>query len=161
MTSVTQHRKAFKGTVQIKLSNDRLQLVFSFVGKRHYLSLGLHDTPINRKVAEAKARQIELDMLSGYFDATLAKYRPEPLLTAVTPILTPINPAVPQVRTLTPTELWQQYTNYKASQLKETTRLYHESFDRLFVKLGDVGVDEALKVKAGLEKITTLHYTKR
>ncbi len=37
----------------------------------------------------------------------------------------------------------------------------HESFDRLFTKLGDVGVDEALKVKAGLEKITTLHYTKR
>jgi integrase len=161
MTSVIQQRKAFKGTVQIKLSNDRLQLVFSFVGKRHYLSLGLHDTPINRKVAEAKARQIELDMLSGYFDATLAKYRPEPLPTAVTPILTPIAAAVPQVRTLTPTELWQKYTSYKASQLKETTRLYHESFDRLFVKLGDVGVDEALKVKAGLEKITTLHYTKR
>jgi integrase len=86
MTSVIQQRKAFKGTVQIKLSNDRLQLVFSFVGKRHYLSLGLHDTPINRKVAEAKARQIELDMLSGYFDATLAKYRPEPLPTAVTQI---------------------------------------------------------------------------
>ncbi len=161
MTSVIQQRKAFKGTVQIKLSNDRLQLVFSFVGKRHYLSLGLHDTPINRKVAEAKARQIELDMLSGYFDPTLAKYRPESLPTAVTPILTPISQPVPQVRTLTPTELWQQYTAYKASQLKETTRLYHESFDRLFAKLGDVGVDEALKVKAGLEKITTLHYTKR
>jgi hypothetical protein len=40
-------------------------------------------------------------------------------------------------------------------------RMDGESGDRLFVKLGDVGVDAALKVKAGLEKITTLHYTKR
>jgi integrase len=165
MASVTQSkvspRRAFKGTVQIKVSNDRLQLVFSFLGKRHYLSLGLHDTLINRKVAEAKARQIELDMLSGYFDATLDKYRPEPLPTAVTPIVTPIEPPVPQVRKITPQELWQQYTAYKASQLKETTRLYHESFDRLFIKLGDVAVEEPLKVKAGLEQITTVHYTKR
>jgi integrase len=45
--------------------------------------------------------------------------------------------------------------------LKETTRLYHESFDRLFEKLGDVAVEEPLKVKAGLEQITTVHYTKR
>jgi integrase len=44
--------KAFKGSAQIKSSNDRLQLVFSYAGKRRYLSLGMRDTPLNRRVAE-------------------------------------------------------------------------------------------------------------
>jgi integrase len=74
--------KAKKGTVQLKSSNDRLQLVFTWQRKRHYLSLGLPDTPINRKVAEQKARQIELDFVSGNFDPTLDKYRTE----GITPI---------------------------------------------------------------------------
>jgi hypothetical protein len=29
--------KAFKGTVKVKSSNERLQLVFSYGSKRHYL----------------------------------------------------------------------------------------------------------------------------
>jgi integrase len=53
MHSSTSRQKASKGSVQIKSSNFRLQLVFSFAGKRHYLSLGLQDTKTNRKVAEA------------------------------------------------------------------------------------------------------------
>lgn len=44
--------------------------------KQIYLSLGLLDTPPNRKSAEITARQIELDILSGHFDATLKKYLP-------------------------------------------------------------------------------------
>ncbi|MEG4294229.1 tyrosine-type recombinase/integrase [Microcoleus sp. C2C3] len=43
--------------------------------KQVYLSLGLADNPQNRKAAEIKARQIELDILSGYFDSTLKKYQ--------------------------------------------------------------------------------------
>ena len=43
--------------------------------KQVYLSLGLTDNPQNRKAAEIKARQIELDILSSHFDPTLKKYQ--------------------------------------------------------------------------------------
>ncbi|BAY20270.1 phage integrase family protein [Calothrix sp. NIES-2100] len=75
MNSKISAAKALKGNVQVISSNNRLQLRFSFAGKRHYLSMGLPDTIVNRKAAEAKARQIELDILSGNFDPTLAKYK--------------------------------------------------------------------------------------
>lgn len=44
--------------------------------KQVYLSLGLADNLPNRKAAEIKAKQIELDILSGHFDPTLKKYQP-------------------------------------------------------------------------------------
>jgi integrase len=147
MQSGTYRRKAPKGSVQIKSSNERLQLVFSFGGKRHYLSLGLLDTPTNRKVAEAKARQIELDILSDNFDSTLAKYRPKSTLSALTPTVTPIATKF----SLTPYELWERYTQHKAPELKETTRQYHANIGKLFMKLGSVPVLDALRGKTGLE----------
>ncbi|MDX2096745.1 MAG: DUF3596 domain-containing protein [Leptolyngbyaceae cyanobacterium bins.59] len=154
MHSNDSRRKASKGTVQIKASHDRLQLVFSTEGKRHYLSLGLQDTHTNRKVAEARARQIELDIISGNFDSTLAKYKPQTALSTVTPI-------TPTECKLTAWELWQRYTEYRSSSLKETTKHYHANLGRLFARLGDIPVIEALEVKAKLEKITTVYQTKR
>ncbi len=59
MYSKDTQRKASKGSVQIKNSNDRLQLGFSHAGKRYYLSLGLPDNKVNRKAAEAKAKLIQ------------------------------------------------------------------------------------------------------
>jgi len=44
-------------------------------GDRHCLALGLPDSLTNRAVAEGKARQIELDILSGHFDKSLDRYR--------------------------------------------------------------------------------------
>ncbi|MEL7246709.1 MAG: DUF3596 domain-containing protein, partial [Cyanobacteria bacterium J06573_2] len=76
MGSQKSRTKASKGTVQIKTSNQRLQLVFSFGGKRHYLSTGFTDTKANRKLAEMKAKQIELDILCNNFDITLVRYKP-------------------------------------------------------------------------------------
>jgi integrase len=152
-------RKAFKGSAQIKSSNDRLQLVFSYGGKRRYLSLGMRDTTLNRRVAEMTANQIELDLLSGNFDDSLNKYRREPLASPeeITPILTPIaEPA------LTPHQIWERYNTYKASDLKETTKHYHAVLGRLFEQVdGTVSVLEPLKVKASLEKLTTVYQTKR
>ena len=87
-------RKASKGSVQIKSSNGRLQLVFTFGGKRNYLSTGLSDTLTNRKAAEMKARQIELDITSSNFDVTLEKYQPQSVLSTITPI-TPIPSSKP------------------------------------------------------------------
>ena len=75
--SQRRRRKASKGTVQVKNSNGRLQLVFTFEGKRRYLSLGFQDAPETRELAQMRANQIRLDLISGNFDETLAKYKPE------------------------------------------------------------------------------------
>jgi integrase len=151
--------KSSKGSVQIKSSHDRLQLVFSHAGKRRYLSMGIQDTPLSRKIAEMAAHQIELDILSGNFDNSLAKYKRE--LTSdpeeITPVFTPI--AAPA---LTPQQLWERYNTYKALELKETTKHYHATLGRLFGQLdATISVLDPLKVKASLEKITTVHQTKR
>ncbi|MGG6295960.1 Arm DNA-binding domain-containing protein [Leptolyngbya sp. AN02str] len=155
MYSKTPTGKVSKGSVSILCSHDRLQLRFRYAGKRHYLSLGFADTPQNRKLAEMKAREIELDILAGHFDQTLEKYKPQSALKVVAP-----EEVTPKV---TPTiqELWEQYTSYKASSVKETTRLYYVSFARLFEQLGGVTLMEPLRVKAELEKLTTIYQTKK
>ncbi|MGB7709289.1 MAG: tyrosine-type recombinase/integrase [Microcoleus sp.] len=66
-----------KGTVNIEVFKDRLRLAWSWQGKRFWLYIGLPDSAINRKAAEIKARTIELDMTSGNFDPSLAKYKPQ------------------------------------------------------------------------------------
>ncbi|MGA7935237.1 MAG: DUF3596 domain-containing protein, partial [Kovacikia sp.] len=119
------------------------------------ISLGFADTPKNRKLAEMKAREIELDILSGHFDQSLAKYKPQAAISLetseeITPNLTP-----------TIQDLWTQYTSYKASSVKETTRLYYVSFARLLEQLGDVSLMDALQVKEKLEQLTTVHQVKK
>lgn len=76
MYSKTPTGKASKGTVTVIASNSRLQLRFRHAGERQYISIGLSDSPEGRKLAEMKAQEIELDILSGNFDQTLAKYKP-------------------------------------------------------------------------------------
>lgn len=49
--------------VRLKVSNGRIQLVYTHEGRRNYLSLGLSDTPVNRRLAELKAAEIEQDIL--------------------------------------------------------------------------------------------------
>ncbi len=85
----SQKQKSDKGSVQIKVSNNRLQLVFRYAGKRYYLSTGFADTVVNRKMAEQKARAIELDIISGNFDPTLVKYKPQSVLTTEQPDIYP------------------------------------------------------------------------
>jgi integrase len=63
--------------VSILSSNGRLQLRFSYKGKREYLTLGLDDNQRNRKYAELKAKEIEADIIYGFFDESLAKYKPD------------------------------------------------------------------------------------
>lgn len=68
-------KKAAKGTVVVQVFKERLRLCWSYLGKRYFLSIGLPNSKVNRIVAEQKARQIELDIVSGYFDPTLKKYK--------------------------------------------------------------------------------------
>ncbi|PZU97157.1 MAG: hypothetical protein DCF32_20895 [Leptolyngbya sp.] len=138
MPSQTLTGKASKGSVAIQVSHGRLQLRFRFAGDRKYISLGFADTPRNRKLAEMKVREIELDILAGHFDETLARYKPRKAATKE--LVEEITPKPPP----TLLELWSQYTSYKASSVKETTQLYYESFEKLFEKVGAVPFDERI-----------------
>lgn len=86
MHSKVTQLKASKGSIQIKVSNGRLQLVFSQAGKRHYPSTGLADNKLNRKAAEAKVLLIEADIAYDRFDSTLARYKPQLALSTITSI---------------------------------------------------------------------------
>ena len=72
-----RQKKKAKGTVKIESDKGWLRLRFTHAGKRRAFALGLPDSNINRKFAEQKARQIELDILSSNFDTTLQKYKPQ------------------------------------------------------------------------------------
>ena len=67
-----------KGSVSIEGFQGRLRLRLPrqlYGGRQKYLTLGMADTLENRKAAELKARQIELDIISDNFDATLELIR--------------------------------------------------------------------------------------
>jgi hypothetical protein len=49
--------------------------VWSWQGRCFFLYIGLPDTKPNRKAAHIKAQTIELEMTSGNFDQSLAKYK--------------------------------------------------------------------------------------
>ncbi|MGJ3248917.1 MAG: Arm DNA-binding domain-containing protein [Elainellaceae cyanobacterium] len=100
--------KASKGTVQVITSNDRLQLRFRYGGKRRYLSIGLPDNRTNRIVAEQRAKQIELDIISGNFDETLDKYRSPSARKAVEERVVEKPPEVPTLP-----ELWEKYCDVR------------------------------------------------
>ena len=118
MYSKTPTGKASKGSVAVIASNGRLQLRFRYGGKRHYLSVGLPDSPEGRKAAEMKAREIELDILSGNFDVTLAKYKPQSSMSVASLDITP--KVTPKLATL-----WQQYVDArKAGKSPATLKMY-------------------------------------
>lgn len=109
--------KHAKGSVSVIVSHSRLQLRVRYGGKRHYISLGLPDTAENRKHAEMKARQIELDILSDNFDATLVKYKPQAAFTVDSPDITPnVTPKL--------SELWEKFIEYKQPQCSPNTMKY-------------------------------------
>ncbi len=63
---------------RVAVSSDRgmlrLCLPKFLFSKQKYIYLGLEDTPINRAIAEAKAKIIEQDLIFETFDFTLKKY---------------------------------------------------------------------------------------
>jgi integrase len=128
MYSKTPTGKASKGSVQIITSNGRLQLRFRYAGKRHYISLGFPDTPENRKLAEMKVREIELDILANHFDQTLQKYKPQAALSVQAPDITP--KATPSLA-----ELWEKFLEYKRPQCSPSTmRHQYRAYSRYLEK---------------------------
>jgi integrase len=121
MRSTTATGKASKGSVTILDSNGRLQLRFRVNGKRHYLSTGLAVSVSNYKLAELKAAEIEKDILYERFDPTLAKYKPQSALEAVTPTFTPTEIVATASQKPHLDELWQRYSQFKKPQVSPST----------------------------------------
>lgn len=156
MYSENTQRKASKGSVKIKVSNGWLQLVFSYAGKRHYLSLGLPDSRVNRKAAEAKAKLIESDIAYERFDDTLAKYKPQSALSIVTPITPNSNSEISLA------ELWDKFVEYKRPQcsLNSTNTIYGQ-FTRYLQKLPTQDISRASEIRDFAVKTFPLDSCKR
>ena len=97
--------RAKKGTVSVTADKGRLRLGWRYQGKRQFLYTGLPDTPTNRRVAEMKATQIELDIKSGHFDPSLKAYK---------------TPQIALSR-LTVVELFEQFIQHKAKRVSPAT----------------------------------------
>jgi integrase len=150
--SLKTRRKPEACPVRIKVSRHSLQLVFTHDGKRHYVSPGLADTPVNRMKIQEKAFEIQRDIEYGEFDPTYAKYKMAQLQLA--PKLT-----TPE---LTLTELWLKYMEYKSPNASPKT--IDSTYAPVLVHLNRCKVDglkEPLKLRMGLLRVTTQSQAKR
>lgn len=118
MSSAPKRRQAPRGSVRTKVSNGSLQLVFSHGGKRRYLSLRLPDSAVNRKVAEAKAKLVESDILFDRLDPSLNKYRPQSVVAAAATESDSDAEASQRPSLL---ELWDAFVEFKRPQCSPNT----------------------------------------
>lgn len=158
MFSKTPSGRGSKGSVSIVSSNNRLQLHFRYGGKRHYLSIGLPDTKESRKLAEMRAREIELDIFSGHFDHTLQKYQPQRALSSVdTPDVTAKITATPSLA-----ELWGRFVEYKRPQCSPNTMFYvYGHFTKYLEKLPTHDLSRASEIRDYAVKTFPLDSCKR
>ncbi|MEM9219542.1 MAG: tyrosine-type recombinase/integrase [Cyanobacteria bacterium P01_F01_bin.150] len=72
-----------KGTVAVVVRGGTLSLRWRTGGKQYRLALGIPNSPTGKKLAKAKALEIQKDIAFGDFDLTLKKYRPNDTQTKV------------------------------------------------------------------------------
>ncbi|MEQ9551845.1 MAG: tyrosine-type recombinase/integrase [Coleofasciculus sp. G3-WIS-01] len=163
MASQSSQQKASKGSVGVESFQGRLRLRLPrqlYSGKQKYLTLGLDDTSENRTIAEAKKKQIESDIatesvVAGTFDRTLAKYRPQTHLKLV-------EPAEQTQKVLKLDELWENYTQFKSSQLEQTTILRdYGKIQKRIKKLPTQDLSEAVAILDYLLKAYSAEVAKR
>lgn len=137
-----RRRKASKGTVQIKNSNGRLQLVFTYGGKRRYLSLGFEDSPETRGLAQMKASQIRLDLISGNFDESMEKYKPQSVLSVIEPESSDAT-AEPSLGVL-----WEKFVEYKSHQCSPNTMYYvYGTYTRYLERMPTQELSKATEIR--------------
>ena len=139
------------GSVAIRVSNNRLQLVYRYRGKREYLSIGLPESRNNRKYAQSVASQIEIDILAGNYDTTKAKYQQ-------------FANSEPSTSKLNLSELWEKYTDYKRPQVSQNTiAITYRHVDRWLAKLSNTNINasDAVKVRDYLLQYSTPLTTRR
>jgi integrase len=143
-------QKANKGSVGIESFQDRLRLRLPRQvcgNNKRYMVLGLADTPDNFKLAEQKAKEIELDILAGNFDETLAKYKQQRHLSIVN------RKEVQKVSTIS--ELWDEYINYKRQSFKPTTLDKLAVLEKHIKRCSYQLLDEPIKIRLALFQQTT------
>jgi integrase len=143
-----------RGSVQTKVSNGRLQLVFShpvvtpsgeLKNKRFYLSTRHDDTPFGRQQASTLAAKIQRDIDYGEFDASLVKYKPAASLSTVTPIATTPPEATTQYDL---EELWEKYTEFKKPQISPSTyAVDYRKYRNHIASLKTKKLDDAIAIR--------------
>lgn len=123
-----------KAIVSVEALSDRgLRLRWRHGSKRHCLALGLPDSLTNRAVAETKARQIELDIVSGHFDESLDSYR--------------LQPRVKERVRLSVPELFERFMKEKEKDVyKRTMEKYHVTLKYLRSYFGNKQAVELTEV---------------
>jgi integrase len=119
-----------KGTVSIESLSDRgLRLRWRYSDKRCCIALGIPDSPANRTIAESKAKQIELDIISGHFDDTLERYQ--------------LHPQSKERSLITAVELFKRFTAERTKNLaKRTLPKYKVLASQLETHLGNKQASE-------------------
>lgn len=151
MSQVGNSTKTPKGTVKVEADKGWLRLRFTHQGKRRAFAIGLPDTKTNQGIAQRTATQIELDIKSGHFDTTLARYKPQKQLE------------IEQSPELTVIALFRSFVEYKAKEVTPKTMEKYQAtsnylkchFSKKPVKLlDDRNVEEFVKhhLKRGLSK---------
>ena len=123
--------------------------MFSYGGRQHYLSPGLADSLINRKVAAFKASIIEEDIVYQRFDSTLEKYKSEKNSGAALSPFTPITPIQKPKPSLG--ELWNRYEQFKEPSVSANTM--SRDYDRYrshITKLPTESLDDAVQIRGYL-----------
>lgn len=144
MAEQLKRRKAAKGSVRIKNSRGWLQLVFTFNGRRRYLSLGVTDTKTSRALAQMKAKQIELDIVSGNFDETLAKYKPQAAVSD------DADEQGNEKKSAGPdlSELWEKFVEYKRPQCSANTMYYvYGTYSKYMKQLPTYNLERAADIR--------------
>lgn len=152
--TVAHKPKASAGSVQIKNSNGRLQLVFTFQSKRRYLSLGLTDTPTNRRAAQARAKLLESDIFYDRVDETFETYKPRSKQRIPAIIPTPAKTAL--------ADLWEQYKSYKS--MNASPKTIDSTYNPVSAHLGKCSSDGLLipiEFRQELLRVTTESQARR
>ncbi|MGD1861600.1 MAG: Arm DNA-binding domain-containing protein [Leptolyngbyaceae cyanobacterium] len=146
-------RKAKVGTVTVRNSNNRLQLVFTHLGKRHFVSLGLAHSPLNMKKAQEIAFEVQRDIEYGEFDATYQKYRS---------LSNPTPDAAPSGRRSKLITLWEKYVEYlRPNASPKTINGTYDPVTAHLQKCKTDGLLDPLKFRQELLKVTTQSQARR
>jgi integrase len=125
--------------------------------KQFYRSTGLDDTPQNRAKVQDIRDAIQTDINLGRFDPTLKEYQFNPTRNSKTQNLkTQELPTEEKKYQWDLLQLWDKYTNFKITQLEETTiKTTYISIGRYIKKLPTQSLDDAVKIRDWLLKNTT------
>lgn len=133
----------FKCLVGIETDKGRLRLRLPrslYGGKQKYIALSLIDNEQNRRVAEIKQRQAELDILADHFDHTWQKYR----------VINHLNLITPDVSFY---DLWERFCQYKEPRLAKATRSKYASATALLKAYGKgISSEDDVLLYVGFER---------